>query len=256
MLIKTTRERYSALEQALRAATLMNSRRSLRSQSSAACRPTWTGSPPRPELETHRSLAACTGARRSGGGAAQARRRRGQSARTRESVSLLGARPRRLERRSDLRHRRRLLHVPRALQIRRRRQPGGASRARPSFRAALRTRTSSSARLRCIARTCGSASRSKASGRFDLKVISQGCADAGVCYVPMESGASLQLAAAGAEERPSVSQAPPWVDPVRGSRSLRAISTSSACSRATSRWCSAAFSCSGCCSRLRLAYCR
>jgi len=51
-------------------------------------------------------------------------------------------------------------------------------------------------------------------GRFDLKVTSQGCADAGVCYVPMESGASLQLAAAGAEERPSVSQAPPWVDPV------------------------------------------
>jgi thiol:disulfide interchange protein DsbD len=51
-------------------------------------------------------------------------------------------------------------------------------------------------------------------GRFDLKVMSQGCADAGVCYVPMESGASLQLAAAGVEERPSVSQAPPWVDPV------------------------------------------
>jgi thiol:disulfide interchange protein DsbD len=51
-------------------------------------------------------------------------------------------------------------------------------------------------------------------GRLDLKVISQGCADAGVCYVPMESGASLQLAAAGAEERPSVSQAPPWIDPV------------------------------------------
>ncbi|MFL6572470.1 MAG: protein-disulfide reductase DsbD [Burkholderiales bacterium] len=51
-------------------------------------------------------------------------------------------------------------------------------------------------------------------GRFDLKVMSQGCADAGVCYVPMESGASLQLAAAGGEERPSMSQAPPWVDPV------------------------------------------
>jgi len=51
-------------------------------------------------------------------------------------------------------------------------------------------------------------------GRFDLKVISQGCADLGVCYVPMESGAALQLAAAGGEERPSVSQAPPWVDPV------------------------------------------
>ena len=40
-------------------------------------------------------------------------------------------------------------------------------------------------------------------GRFDLKVISQGCADVGVCYVPMESSASIQLAAAGdAEPRP------------------------------------------------------
>ena len=28
-------------------------------------------------------------------------------------------------------------------------------------------------------------------GRYDLKVISQGCADAGVCYVPMESRAAL-----------------------------------------------------------------
>jgi thiol:disulfide interchange protein DsbD len=30
-------------------------------------------------------------------------------------------------------------------------------------------------------------------GRFDLRVTSQGCADVGVCYVPMESQASLQL---------------------------------------------------------------
>ncbi len=30
-------------------------------------------------------------------------------------------------------------------------------------------------------------------GRFDLKVVSQGCADAGVCYVPMESKVSLRL---------------------------------------------------------------
>ena len=35
-------------------------------------------------------------------------------------------------------------------------------------------------------------------GRFDLKVTSQGCADAGVCYVPMESSASIQLAAGDA----------------------------------------------------------
>ena len=51
-------------------------------------------------------------------------------------------------------------------------------------------------------------------GRFALKVTSQGCADAGVCYVPMESSASIELAAAGVAERPSVSEAPPSVDPV------------------------------------------
>jgi thioredoxin:protein disulfide reductase len=34
-------------------------------------------------------------------------------------------------------------------------------------------------------------------GRFALKVISQGCADAGVCYVPMESRATLRLDGAG-----------------------------------------------------------
>ena len=42
-------------------------------------------------------------------------------------------------------------------------------------------------------------------GRFDLKVVSQGCADVGVCYVPMESQASLMLTAAGATERPRFS---------------------------------------------------
>ena len=33
-------------------------------------------------------------------------------------------------------------------------------------------------------------------GAFDLKVISQGCADIGVCYVPMESTARIVLASA------------------------------------------------------------
>ena len=41
-------------------------------------------------------------------------------------------------------------------------------------------------------------------GRLELKVVSQGCADAGVCYVPMESHASLQLAALGAERSYSI----------------------------------------------------
>ena len=34
-------------------------------------------------------------------------------------------------------------------------------------------------------------------GRFDLQVTSQGCADVGVCYVPMESKAALRVAATG-----------------------------------------------------------
>jgi len=35
-------------------------------------------------------------------------------------------------------------------------------------------------------------------GRVDLSVVSQGCADVGVCYVPMESKTTLQLASFGA----------------------------------------------------------
>ena len=42
-------------------------------------------------------------------------------------------------------------------------------------------------------------------GGFDLKVISQGCADAGVCYVPMESKARLVLAVVSG---PGFSEAP------------------------------------------------
>ena len=42
-------------------------------------------------------------------------------------------------------------------------------------------------------------------GRFDLKVVSQGCADAGVCYVPMESKASLRLAGSGEAAAPRFS---------------------------------------------------
>jgi thiol:disulfide interchange protein DsbD len=48
------------------------------------------------------------------------------------------------------------------------------------------------------------------SGAFELKVISQGCADAGVCYVPMESRAKIVLSAAGAP--PEFSQGPRSVD--------------------------------------------
>jgi thiol:disulfide interchange protein DsbD len=44
----------------------------------------------------------------------------------------------------------------------------------------------------------------EAAGGFDLKVTSQGCADVGVCYVPMESTARLTLAGAGETAAPSV----------------------------------------------------
>jgi len=42
-------------------------------------------------------------------------------------------------------------------------------------------------------------------GPYELKVLSQGCADAGVCYVPMESRATLRAAAAGAAGEPTLS---------------------------------------------------
>jgi len=42
-------------------------------------------------------------------------------------------------------------------------------------------------------------------GRADLTVTSQGCADIGVCYVPMESRATLHLATVGASAEPRVS---------------------------------------------------
>ena len=45
----------------------------------------------------------------------------------------------------------------------------------------------------------------QAAGRFELKVVSQGCADAGVCYVPMESKASLRLAGGAAGDEPRFS---------------------------------------------------
>ena len=44
----------------------------------------------------------------------------------------------------------------------------------------------------------------EAAGPFDLKVTSQGCADVGVCYVPMESNARLTLTGAGSAAAPSL----------------------------------------------------
>ena len=83
-------------------------------------------------------------------------------------------------------------------------------------------------------------------GALDLKVTSQGCADVGVCYVPMESSASLRLGCGGGRRDPQPHPA----------NLLRAISRSRACSRTARRWCSAVSWCSGCCSRSRPACCR
>ena len=47
------------------------------------------------------------------------------------------------------------------------------------------------------------------SGRFALKVVSQGCADVGVCYVPMESSADIVLAAFSEAPR-QVQAQPRW----------------------------------------------
>jgi len=45
----------------------------------------------------------------------------------------------------------------------------------------------------------------QADGGFELTVVSQGCADAGVCYVPMESKAALQLTGGKVAEEPRFS---------------------------------------------------
>ena len=45
-----------------------------------------------------------------------------------------------------------------------------------------------------------------------LTVTSQGCADIGVCYVPMDSKATLRLAAAGGSDLPGFSEAPRAVE--------------------------------------------
>ena len=45
-----------------------------------------------------------------------------------------------------------------------------------------------------------------------LAVTSQGCADVGVCYVPMESKASIRLAAAGTADIPGLTEGPRQVD--------------------------------------------
>jgi thioredoxin:protein disulfide reductase len=45
-----------------------------------------------------------------------------------------------------------------------------------------------------------------------LAVTSQGCADVGVCYIPMESKATLRLAAASSQDLPGFSEAPRRID--------------------------------------------
>jgi thiol:disulfide interchange protein DsbD len=46
---------------------------------------------------------------------------------------------------------------------------------------------------------------------LELNIISQGCADVGVCYVPMESRAAVRLTAAGAP--PGLSEGPRLLGP-------------------------------------------
>ena len=55
----------------------------------------------------------------------------------------------------------------------------------------------------------------RAGGGDTLKLVvtSQGCADVGVCYVPMQSKAGIKLAAAGASSVPGLTQGPELVQP-------------------------------------------
>ncbi len=52
----------------------------------------------------------------------------------------------------------------------------------------------------------------RAAGPLELQVTSQGCADIGVCYAPMDSTATIRLAAFGGDS-PSLTQGPRVVEP-------------------------------------------
>ena len=94
--------------------------------------------------------------------------------------------------RGQLPDRRRLLHVPRALRLPgRRRDAGRAGLSRPGKSSSTRPSRKMS---RPIASAVTITHAGRGSGPFTLIATSQGCADAGLCYAPMESQARLSPA--------------------------------------------------------------
>lgn len=77
----------------------------------------------------------------------------------------------------------------------------------------------------------------QAAGPFDLAVTSQGCADAGICYPPMErvyhvSGAALQPTGSAAAPQPTSRRIPPLPQAPRGTTAPPAQTTRSRCCKA------------------------
>ena len=228
--------------------TPTNFPRSSRSQSSAACPRTWTGWPPKPAAVKQTPVSfsllvlCCAGAARSSSSASRptscsSRRRRSASRRARWTSDAVEVRFAIAEGYYMYRERFRFAaDGPRR------------SSARPSSRRASRTRTSSSARCRSTARRCASAFRCEGAGRFDLTVTSQGCADVGVCYVPMESKARSAAASLGRRGAARVAPASRFSSSDLEIARLFQGSFAAGARRASSA--------SACCSRSRLACCR
>jgi thioredoxin:protein disulfide reductase len=77
---------------------------------------------------------------------------------------------------------------------------GGATLGQPQFPAALPHKDEFFGEMPIYRNEVTIRIPVQASGPYELKVVSQGCADAGVCYVPMESRVRLHVLASGATD--------------------------------------------------------
>ena len=195
MLIKTTAERYpGARAGAARRASLRTSRDHRGPNRARTARLPRLGGRRNQPLKRLAALFFALPARRAGAGAAQARRLGRRPARAGEGVPLLSARADRRRGRGAT------SPSPRATTCTAR---GSASASRatgvqlgaPELPRGARHKDEFFGEVEIYRKDVRIRIPAQGEGRFDLKVISQGCADVGVCYVPMESKASLRLAA-------------------------------------------------------------
>ena len=250
MLIKTTAERYPALEQALRAGHPYElPERSSRSQSSAACPPISTGWPPKPppSRETNSRRLPLARARRPA--FAQFFKKADELLEPERRSASARARARRRGR-GQVRHRRRLLHVPRQVPLQRGRQSVGAAWRAEMPRGARHKDEffgeTETYRGRCDPHP------GQGEGRFELKVVSQGCATSACATCRWNRRPAC------AWSRPRTRPGPAGPREVDAQPRWSIFASDMDIARlfeATPRWCWRASSASACCSASRPACC-